>query len=141
MTATTPTTPTQPGVPSLAERLDRIHLLRECSPRDRRIVGRHLELLALPPGTALIRAGDPVTNLFLLLDGELTVSEGQRTWTLGPGGHVGEVGLLRGGPAHQDVATATECEVAVLGARMFHVLCRDLPPFNRALLADLARRC
>jgi CRP-like cAMP-binding protein len=123
---------------ALAERLLHTDRMRGMSTADRRIVARHLEVLRVPAGTTLLREGDPATNVFFLFDGRVAVRESGVTWWLAPGRQVGEISMLRGAPSHQEVTTRADCELGVLGARMFQVLCRDLPPFTRAVLADLA---
>ena len=57
---------------------------------------------SLSPGELIIRDGAPVTALFFVLEGALTLSDsgnGQRRQRLGEGDVVGEIGLLDGGPS------------------------------------------
>ena len=59
--------------------------------------GRTPEIRTLRAGEALTREGDPATELFLLLDGVLSVSVDRRELgLLGPGSVLGERGLIEG---------------------------------------------
>lgn len=125
---------------TLPERLHDNRLLQHCTLRDRKIIARHLEVLDLPAGTSVARAGDTATNFYLVLDGELTATTRLGVRTVATNDFTGELGLLQRSTNNEDITAERDCQIGVLGARMFHVLLRDLPPFSHALMADLARR-
>jgi MFS family permease len=63
-----------------------------------------LEPVELPAGATVLREGDPADALYVIVDGEVSASargEGETEQflrTVGPGGYVGEIGLLTAGP-------------------------------------------
>lgn len=79
-----------------------------------------LEPLRFGPGETLMRAGE-VGDRFLLIDtGSVEVeADGAIVRTIGPGGHVGEIALLRGIPRTATVRTLTEVTAYGLGAADF----------------------
>lgn len=125
---------------TLPERLHDNRLLSNCTLRDRKIVARHIELLDIPPNTTIARSSDTATNFFFILRGELQATTTQGVRTISAGDFIGELGLLQRSKNHEDLTTEQPTQLGALGARMFHVLLRDLPPFNTALMADLAHR-
>lgn len=64
-------------------------------------------------GKTLVEAGDPGTELFLLLDGVLAVEvNGEKLVDLGPGVVLGERALLEGGKRTATLRAETDCKVA-----------------------------
>jgi MFS family permease len=63
-----------------------------------------LEPFEFPAGAVVLREGDPADALYVIVDGEVSASargEGETEQflrTVGPGGYVGEIGLLTAGP-------------------------------------------
>lgn len=108
---------------------------------------RDLELLAslfdelhLDAGEALLREGQPATELFLIVDGEAAVSLGDHALaTLGPGEFVGEMTLFDRAPCSATVTALTPMRTLVAGAQSFGALL-DHPAVLRRLAATLARR-
>ncbi len=69
----------------------------------------------LAAGETLVQQGSPGVELFLLLDGVLTVAvDGQIRAEMGPGAVVGERALLEGGRRTATLTAATPCRVAVV---------------------------
>ena len=67
-------------------------------------------------GKALVEEGDPGSDLFLLLDGVLSVEvKGEKLVDLGPGVVLGERALLEGGHRTATLRAETACKVAVVG--------------------------
>lgn len=91
--------------------------------------GAKPEVRKLKEGAALVRQGEVGHEMFLLLDGVLTVEvDGENLTELGPGALIGERALLEGGERTATLTALTKCRVAVVDAA-------NLDP---AALADLA---
>ncbi len=89
-------------------------LFRGTPPAELEFLAGTLTVERLPPGACPIVAGQPSDSLLLVVDGELEVLvdvEGRTAslGTVGPGSHVGEMGLLDPGPAPATVRAKTEC--------------------------------
>jgi len=84
----------------------------------------------LAAGKTLVRQGDPGVEVFLLLDGVLTVAvDGRPVAEVGPGAVLGERALLESGLRTATLTAATACRVAVV----------SLEQIAGAPLAELAR--
>jgi CRP-like cAMP-binding protein len=122
-------------------RLAGVDLFGRCSKGDLRIVARHAERLSVAAGTEVVRQGDAGDAFFLLLSGKATVArDGVDVAELGAGDFFGELALLDPAPRAATVTVTSPAELAVLGARMFKVLLRELPALSATMLASLARR-
>jgi CRP-like cAMP-binding protein len=123
----------------LVERLSVIPLFARCSKRDLRIVARHVEMADVDADTVLVAEGDGGDAFFMILDGTAEVRRnGRRVARLAAGDYFGELALLDPAPRAATVVSATQVRVAVLGARMFRTLLRELPPMSERLLAAMA---
>ena len=72
------------------------------------------EIRRLSQGKVLTRQGERATELYLLLDGVLSVSvDGNDLAELGPGAIVGERAILEGGKRTSTLTTVTPVRVAV----------------------------
>ena len=79
--------------------------------------GRKPEIRSLKAGQVLVREGDPGEEMYLLLDGVLSVDVGgQLVAHLGPGVVVGERALLERGRRTSTITTVTAVRVAVVRA-------------------------
>lgn len=79
--------------------------------------GQRPRIRKVAEGDRLVRQGDQGDELFLLLDGVLSVEVGgERFAELGPGAVVGERALLEGGLRTATLAALTPCKVAVARA-------------------------
>lgn len=104
-------------------------LERELSLRIMR-AGERPELRRLPAGALLTRQGDAGTELFLLLDGVVSVEvAGEPIAELGPGSIVGERAVLEQGVRTATLRATTPLRVAVVQASQL----------DRGLLSELAR--
>ena len=88
-------------------------LERELSTRIMR-EGKKPKFRKLEQGETLVEQGDPGTELFLLLDGVLSVEvDGEAIAELGPGSIIGERALLEGGIRTSTLRASTAARVAV----------------------------
>lgn len=77
------------------------------------VMDQHPTFRRLRPGETLVRQGDPGEELFLLLDGLLTVEEGGNPVAeVHPGAILGEMALLEGGKRTATLRALTPCRVA-----------------------------
>jgi hypothetical protein len=77
------------------------------------IMGRSPTLERLEAGQVLVRQGDPGDELFLLLDGSLSVEvDGTAVTEVAPGAVLGELAMLRGGRRQATLRATTPCRVA-----------------------------
>ena len=91
--------------------------------------GKSPVIRILKPGETLVEQGAPGEELFLLLDGVVSVSvDGRDIAEIGPGAILGERALLEGGARTSTLRAVTRCRVAVVSAE--HL--------DRAALAEVA---
>jgi hypothetical protein len=77
------------------------------------IMGRSPTFERLEAGQVLVRQGDPGDELFLLLDGLLSVEvDGTAVTEVAPGAVLGELASLRGGRRQATLRATTPCRVA-----------------------------
>jgi hypothetical protein len=88
---------------------------------ERQISGELLKSGAAPerrrlkPGQTLVQQGEPGRELYLLLDGVLTVEvDGEPVVEVGPGAILGEMALLEGGKRTATLRARTQCRVEVI---------------------------
>ena len=75
------------------------------------------EIRAVKAGKELVRQGDAGDELFLVLDGVLSVEhDGEPLAELGPGAVLGERALLEGGTRTSTLRAVTKCRVAAISA-------------------------
>jgi CRP-like cAMP-binding protein len=125
----------------LIDHLRNVPLFSRCTGRELRIVARHAEAIHLPAGSVLFEEGDTGDAFYVVLDGTAEVRRGKagrRLNSVGVGGWFGELALLDTAPRSASVVATSELEVAVLGARIFRTLLRELPTISERLLAALA---
>lgn len=68
--------------------------------------------LTVPGGTPVIREGEPVDQLFVVIDGSLEVLLGPaRIAELGPGDILGEMSLIEKRPPTASVRTLSDCRI------------------------------
>lgn len=79
--------------------------------------GAKPEIRTVKEGRELVRQGEPGDELFLVLDGVLSVEhDGEPLAELGPGAILGERAALEGGVRTSTLRAATKCRVAVVPA-------------------------
>jgi CRP-like cAMP-binding protein len=79
------------------------------------------------PGAVLIREGDPPDDLFVVVEGSVSVTAGPANRplaTLGPGDFFGEIGLIKGVPRTASVTVASPAVVLRIDGELFLSLVR-----------------
>jgi thioredoxin reductase (NADPH) len=87
-----------------------------------------MRILTFPPGSVIIREGDPSDRFFVIAKGQALVVQRdaggaeRELSTLGPGDYFGEVGILSGHARNASVRAKTSLEVLVLDDDAFRAL-------------------
>lgn len=111
-----------------------------CSPRERRRLARLGTPVIRPAGTILARQGEPGTEFFVVVSGQVRVErDGSAVAELGPGDHAGELALLTGEPRQATLVTDTEVEVLVFDRREFATLLEVAPSLVTRLVTGAIR--
>jgi len=119
----------------------RLPLFELCSKRDLRRIAALADERTLPAGTELITEGEPGTEFFVVVDGEIDVRRrGRRVAQLGAGSFVGEIALLSRSPRTATVVAATELRVLAIAGRDFVELLDTLPELWLKVARTLADR-
>lgn len=107
----------------------------------------HLEVRKFSAGETLCREGDPASTIFVVHKGRVKVSKGaaaQDVVELGPGAHVGEIGMLLESDSTATVTALEETEVLGFSIDALDQALVDSPypaaMFFRALAISLADR-
>jgi CRP-like cAMP-binding protein len=86
-----------------------LDLLAKASQATLEGLARAIEVVDLPAATDVVREGEPADALWILIEGEVTVTvDGAFVRTMGPRTYFGEIGLLRGIPRTATVRTAQD---------------------------------
>jgi CPA1 family monovalent cation:H+ antiporter len=118
-----------------------VPLFYELSKRDLRRIAKLARIRRFAPGSRMVRAGDPGTSFFVVLDGAaLVVPTSGRRRRLGAGDCFGEMALLDGAPRSADVIAEGEVLALTIGRAPFTKLLRKEPALASALLRTLAAR-
>jgi CRP/FNR family transcriptional regulator len=127
------------------ETLSRAPVIGNLSLAARRVLATKAVLRRYSSGAALWRAGDRVTSMAIVLDGQVrVVREGRgRQHVLhseGPGGTLGEVPLFTGGPAPATVLAVTPTRCLLLTRETIEAAIVAEPAVAWLLLSKLAER-
>jgi CRP/FNR family cyclic AMP-dependent transcriptional regulator len=121
--------------------LRRIPLFAGCSRAELEAVSRVADELRLPAGRVLMRQGAAGRELFVLVEGEVTVERDGATIAVRHGGDfLGELALVTGRPRTATVTAATDLQTLVLDRVNFDRLLRDVPTLAPKVLKAVAER-
>jgi CRP/FNR family transcriptional regulator, cyclic AMP receptor protein len=116
-------------------------LFELCSKRDLRRIAALAAERQLEPGTELIREGEPGTEFYVVVEGEVDVRRrGRRVARLAEGSYVGEIALLSRSPRTATVVAATPLRVLAITGRDFVELLDSLPELWLKVARTLADR-
>jgi len=123
------------------ELIRRLPLFELCSKRDLRRIAALAVERTVDEGTELIREGEPGTEFFVVVEGEVEVRRrGRRVARLGPGSYVGEIALLSRSPRTATVVAATDLRVLAIAGRDFVELLDAIPELWLKVARTLADR-
>jgi CRP-like cAMP-binding protein len=106
-------------------------------------VRRFGELLVAPPGSRIIKKGDPGDALYLILAGEARVRlivgmEDKTLFTVRPGQFFGEMALFNDSPRSADVMAVTETRLMRVTRHAFLLFIEEIPELASPILYTLA---
>ena len=123
------------------ELLRGLPLFELCSKRDLRRIAALAEERTIESGTELIREGEPGTEFYVVVFGEVDVRRrGRRVARLGASSFVGEIALLSRSPRTATVVAATPLRVLAISGRDFVELLDTLPELWLKVARTLADR-
>jgi CRP-like cAMP-binding protein len=101
-----------------------------------------LELKTIPIDKVVIKKGDPGSNLYIILTGEVVVmaDDGSRIAEMGAGQIFGEMSLLSGEPTTSSIHTTADTQVAMLSAKNFRHVLKKYPVLQLFLFKLLVVR-
>jgi len=116
-------------------------LFELCSKRDLRRIAALAVERQIDEGSELIREGEPGTEFFVVVDGEIDVRRrGRRVARLGAGSYVGEIALLSRSPRTATVVATTPLRVLAIAGRDFVELLDSIPELWLKVARTLADR-
>ena len=99
---------------------------------------------SIPAGQTLFREGDVGDAFYVVVAGEVDIRVGDELVEIvGPGGIVGEMALIDGGPRSASAVARTAARVVKLDSRRFQFLVQQTPNFAvqvMRIMADRLRR-
>ena len=121
--------------------LQRIPMLRSCSPGDIEQIAELGVTVTVPPGRAIIHEGEPGDQFFVITRGAVEVTRaGRHVAELGPGDYFGELALFDPSPRNATVSAASDVAVVALSRNNFGKVLDEVPAIRDALLHGMAHR-
>jgi CRP-like cAMP-binding protein len=95
----------------------------------------------LQEGIVIFSAGEPGTNMFVIIEGAVSIIVGGRVVEVaGPGSIVGEMAMVDSSFRSATVATRTDSRVISIDKAQFDTLVRESPEFGRHVMTVIADR-
>ncbi len=121
--------------------LGRAPLFEELTRDELRDLAKVTEDLEVEPGKVLCREGEPASEFFVIVDGEVDVTQdGRHVRELGAGDFFGEIALVEDRPRTATVTAKTPLRFFVLTRRSFETLLDREHSVERKVLRALAKR-
>ena len=121
--------------------LRRAPLFENLSKDELERLAKETEDLEVEPGKVLCREGETAQEFFVIIDGEVEVTQGgERIRTLSDGDFFGEIALLEDIPRTATVRATTHLRFFVLTRQTFWTMVDSMPDVDRKILRALAKR-
>jgi CRP/FNR family transcriptional regulator, cyclic AMP receptor protein len=118
-----------------------LQLFEGLPPQQLRSVSQLSTPVERPAGTTLAREGTMGREFFMVLAGEVEVTQGHRlVATRGPGSHLGEIALLEHCPRTATLVAKTPVTVAVANTGEFTTMLQLVPEIAQRLRASTTER-
>jgi CRP-like cAMP-binding protein len=125
----------------IASKLAAVSMFSGCSRKELGIIARATKEVTHRAGTVIAREGERGIGLFLIIDGECSVSIGGKEKSrLGAGSFFGEIALLDGGPRTATVTAVTDVRLLGLTEWVFRGLLAEHPTIALKTLESIAGR-
>ena len=123
------------------EHLRSVPLFSGCTKAQLQEIARVADELNVPAGTVLARQGDTGSELFVIVEGTVTVTrDGEEVASVGRGGFVGELAVLAQVPRNATVTAASDLDLLVLTPLGLSQLLDDIPGLAKHLLLEVVDR-
>jgi CRP-like cAMP-binding protein len=123
------------------EALKRLPLFEGLSKKELTELARRTEDLDFGPGKVLCEQGDVGTNFFVILEGEVEVTQdGTSRGTRSAGDFFGEIALVEDVPRTATVTAKTQLRFFVLSSKNFQSVLDQHPAVERKVLRTLVKR-
>jgi len=126
---------------TVSAQLSKVPLFASCSKKELDTIAHAVKEVNHRAGTVIAREGEPGVGLFMISEGEATVTVGgSKKGKLGPGDFFGEIALLDGGPRTATVTAASDVKLFGLTEWMFRGLIAEHPSIAMKTLETVAGR-
>lgn len=96
---------------------------------------------SIPAGQPVFREGESGNSLYIVAEGEIDITRGDRVLeTVGPGGIVGELALIDDKPRSASAIARTDCLLAPVNREHFLALVQRTPLFALQVMRAMANR-
>ncbi len=121
--------------------MEKIPLFEALSTRELNQIARLVNEFEVPAGTRLATIGEPGHEMFVIVEGEASVTaRPERTTSLKAGDFFGEISLLDGGPRSATVEATTPLRLLVLAQREFRKLLDETASLTHKIMHRLCQR-
>ncbi|HKX18280.1 MAG TPA: cyclic nucleotide-binding domain-containing protein [bacterium] len=121
--------------------VEKVPLLAGLSQKEYGQLAHTVHEIEVPAGERLLTAGEPGGELFVIIDGEATVTNNKgRTTVLKAGDYFGEMSLIDGAPRSATVDASAPIRLLVLGQRDFWRVLDGAPSIARKIMQTLSHR-
>jgi CRP/FNR family transcriptional regulator, cyclic AMP receptor protein len=127
--------------PDVASLLGQAPIFSALTDRQLKSLAKSAKVVSFAADARVVKQGEPGIGLYLILNGEAEVRQGERTLArLGPGQFFGEMTLLDEQPRSADVIAVRPSELAVLSRWEFWGFAKGEPEVLQSVMREMARR-